>query len=36
MKTVTFAEAAHEFRNPLNGILASLELMEDYIPTEGR
>ncbi len=29
MKTITFAEAAHEFRNPLNGIIASLDLLED-------
>ena len=31
MKTVAFAEAAHEFRNPLNGILASLDLLQDKI-----
>lgn len=26
-KTVAFAQAAHEFRNPLNGIISSLELL---------
>ena len=31
MKTVAFASAAHEFRNPLNGIVASLDLLEDKI-----
>jgi signal transduction histidine kinase len=31
MKTVAFAEAAHEFRNPLNGIIASLDLLSDKI-----
>lgn len=29
MKTVAFAQAAHEFRNPLNGINISLSLLED-------
>lgn len=28
IKTVAFASAAHEFRNPLNGIIASLNLLE--------
>lgn len=28
MKTVAFASAAHEFKNPLNGILSSLEILE--------
>jgi signal transduction histidine kinase len=27
-KTIAFAQAAHEFRNPLNGIIASLEMLE--------
>ena len=27
MKTVAFASAAHEFRNPLNGIISSLDIM---------
>ena len=27
MKTITFAQASHEFRNPLNGILTSLDLL---------
>ena len=31
IKTVAFAQAAHEFRNPLNGIIASLELLKDHI-----
>jgi signal transduction histidine kinase len=26
-RTVAFASAAHEFRNPLNGIIQSLEVM---------
>lgn len=26
-KTEAFASAAHEFRNPLNGIIASLDLL---------
>jgi two-component system, sensor histidine kinase and response regulator len=34
MKTIAFASAAHEFRNPLNGIVASLELLEDKIDHE--
>jgi signal transduction histidine kinase len=28
MKTIAFASAAHEFRNPLNGIITSLDLMK--------
>lgn len=27
MKTLAFAQAAHEFRNPLNGIIQSLDLI---------
>ena len=29
LKTVAFAQAAHEIRNPLNGIVASLEILEN-------
>lgn len=28
MKTIAFASAAHEFRNPLNAIVSSLELID--------
>jgi signal transduction histidine kinase len=31
MKTIAFASAAHEFRNPLNGIISSLDLLEEKI-----
>ena len=31
LKTVAFASAAHEFRNPLNSILQSLELLAHYV-----
>ena len=31
MKTIAFAQAAHEFRNPLNAIIQSLELMSSEI-----
>ena len=31
-KTIVFAQAAHEFRNPLNGISTSLELMANELP----
>jgi signal transduction histidine kinase len=31
LKTVAFASAAHEFKNPLNGILSSLEILEPKI-----
>jgi signal transduction histidine kinase len=31
LKTIAFASAAHEFRNPLNGILSSLQLLHDKI-----
>ena len=33
-KTVAFAQAAHEFRNPLNGMILSLELIEDYVSAD--
>lgn len=29
LKTVAFASAAHEFRNPLNGIITSLDLLKN-------
>jgi signal transduction histidine kinase len=31
MKTIAFASAAHEFRNPLNGIITSLDLLKRKI-----
>ena len=31
IKTIAFSSAAHEFRNPLNGIVNSLDLLEDMI-----
>jgi signal transduction histidine kinase len=31
IKTIAFASAAHEFRNPLNAILVSLDLLRDKI-----
>ena len=31
MKTVAFASAAHEFRNPLNAILQSLDLLSGFL-----
>ena len=31
MKTLAFASAAHEFRNPLNAIINSLELLNPLI-----
>eukprot|EP00347_Sterkiella_histriomuscorum_P002149 403369283 len=34
MKTIAFASAAHEFRNPLNAIMSSLELLEQYVQDE--
>ncbi len=34
MKTVAFASAAHEFRNPLNAIIQSLDLLEGLIDHE--
>jgi signal transduction histidine kinase len=34
MKTVAFASAAHEFRNPLNAIVISLEMLAPMIQDE--
>jgi signal transduction histidine kinase len=34
MKTVAFASAAHEFRNPLNGIVTTLNLLQPFIENE--
>eukprot|EP00347_Sterkiella_histriomuscorum_P021684 403333123 len=34
MKTIAFASAAHEFRNPLNAIISSLDLLDNYITQE--
>eukprot|EP00347_Sterkiella_histriomuscorum_P005606 403355955 len=34
MKTIAFASAAHEFRNPLNAIISSLELLDPYVKNE--
>ena len=34
MKTIAFASAAHEFRNPLNAITQSLALLENKIHDE--
>jgi signal transduction histidine kinase len=31
MQTIAFASAAHEFKNPLNAIVSSLEIMEPLI-----
>ncbi len=31
MKTKIFSQAAHEFRNPLNGIITSLDLLHDHL-----
>ena len=36
MKILAFASAAHEFRNPLNGIIASLEMLENIVDTQKR
>lgn len=36
MKTQTFASAAHEFKNPLQGIVSSLEILNDKILQSGR
>ena len=30
-KTIAFASAAHEFRNPLNGIIQSLDMLKDKV-----
>lgn len=34
VKTTAFAQAAHEFRNPLGSIIQSLELLANYIDHE--
>ena len=34
LKTIAFASAAHEFRNPLNGIIASLDLLENMVDNQ--
>jgi signal transduction histidine kinase len=31
LKTLAFASAAHEFKNPLNGIISALEILEPMI-----
>ena len=31
-KTIAFSQAAHEFRNPLNGVLSSVEVLEGQLP----
>lgn len=31
---MAFASAAHEFRNPLNGIVTSLELLKEMISSQ--
>ena len=34
VKTVAFASAAHEFKNPLNGIVSALEILEPLVQNE--
>lgn len=34
LRTLAFASAAHEFRNPLNGIVQSLDLLEGQATSE--
>ena len=34
MKTVLFASAAHEFRNPLNAIISSIDILHDKVNHE--
>lgn len=36
MKTIAFASAAHEFRNPLNAINSSLLLLENKVLEAGQ
>lgn len=36
MKTIAFASAAHEFRNPLNGIISSLYRLEEHIKVDNK
>lgn len=33
MQTLAFAQAAHEFKNPLNAIVTSLELLAPHLPS---
>jgi signal transduction histidine kinase len=34
-KSVLLATASHELRNPLNGLISSLELLEPFVTSEG-
>jgi signal transduction histidine kinase len=34
MKTLAFASAAHEFRNPLNALVVTLDMLRPYIQEE--
>ena len=34
MKTLAFASAAHEFRNPLNALVITLDMLKPYILEE--
>jgi signal transduction histidine kinase len=34
MKTLAFASAAHEFRNPLNALVITLDMLTPYIKEE--
>ena len=36
MKTLAFAQAAHEFRNPLNGIIQSLDILSSEIRKDNK
>lgn len=31
MKSVTYAMCSHEFREPINGIIKNVELLEPYV-----
>ena len=31
IKTLSFAQAAHEFKNPLNGIVQSLDVLKNKV-----
>jgi signal transduction histidine kinase len=35
LQTVAFASAAHEFKNPLNAIVSSLDILEPLIDRRG-